>query len=87
MILPAIRIENVGDHFEKFINKSLNSVQLFRCYYTSNRQAFDAEMHPNSDFIPDFTSHMVKEPVGHNFDGCFFGKLKQFFGEFHFIII
>lgn len=81
VILPASWIKDVDDHLKKFINKSLNSVQLFRCYYTSSRRAFDAEMRPDSDFVPEFTLNVVSEPIGHNFDGCFFGKLKQFFGK------
>lgn len=78
VVLPAAWIQGIGDHFEKFMNRSINTSQLFLCYYTTNNDAF-VNGCPNKDFVPDFDSDIITEiNANQPFDGCFFGKLKQF---------
>lgn len=78
VVLPATWICDIGNHFEKFMNRSINSSQWFLCYYTTNNAAF-VDGCPKKDFSPDFDSPVIGEiNANDSFDGCFYGKLKQF---------
>lgn len=80
VVLPASWIKGIENHFEKFVNNSLNSSQQFLCYYTSNQAAFVDDC-PDHNFEPDFDSGMIADTnVAQSFDGCFFGKLKHYHG-------
>lgn len=61
VILPPAWIEKVDEHFEKFINYSVNSSQYFRCYSTTNELAFDLEGRPKNDYSPDFSLDLITE--------------------------
>lgn len=78
VILPASWIYEVEDHFEKFMNKSINSTQWFLCYYTDKNSAFINGC-PDEKFEPDFDKNIInKINPGESFDGCFLGRLTQF---------
>lgn len=78
VVLPATWIHDIGNHFEKFMNRSINTSQWFLCYYTTKNDAFDNGC-PKKDFAPDFDSDIITEiNANESFDGCFLGKLKQF---------
>lgn len=78
VVLPANWIHEIGDHFEKFMNRSINTSQWFLCYYTTNSDAF-VDGCPNKDFEPDFDADILTEiNASEPFDGCFLGRLKQF---------
>lgn len=78
VILPESWIKDIGDHYEKFMNYSVNSSQSFLCYYTTNQAAFDMNNQPNVDFEADFSSNMVTEMNSDGtFNGCFIGKIKK----------
>lgn len=82
VILPAEWIQNVEDHFEKFMNCSINSTQRFLCYYTTKDEAF-IDGKPNKDYMPDFDLAILQEVNSNeSFEGCFHGKLKKFKGKF-----
>lgn len=84
VILPDTWIHDIQNHFEKFVNKSINSSQLYLCYYTTNNAAF-VDTCPDKDFQPDFDSNIITEMNDDEFDGCFLGKLKQYKREYiHF---
>lgn len=86
VVLPVSWIHGIENHFEKFMNKSINSSQRFLCYYTTNDDAF-VDGSPNEDYQPDFNSAVINEAnADETFDGCFYGKLKQFKREYHFSI-
>lgn len=83
-IVPKQWIKNIKLHKEKFYNNSLNSNQIFTCFYTNNEGAFDEEGLPKGDFLPNFTL-----PLRCSFDGAdddevsglFRVKLKAFKGN------
>lgn len=82
VVLPTAWIHEIGIYFEKFMNKSINSSQWFLCYYTTNNEAFNDGC-PDKDFQPDFRSAVITETNDdESFDGCFYGKLKQFKCEY-----
>lgn len=82
VVLPATWIHEIGSHFEKFMNKSINSSQWFLCYYTTNSERF-IDGCPDKDFGPDFSTDVIIETNDdESFDGCFHGKLKQFKREY-----
>lgn len=85
-ILPISWIKDVENHFEKFVNNSINSSQKFQCYYTTDRNAFDENGVPRIDLEPNFDMHYV-ENIDDEFDGCFEGKLKKFKSKFRFVTI
>lgn len=55
VVVPKTWIENIDEHWEKFINNSINRNQTFVCYYTENYEAYDEEGKPNGAFEPDFS--------------------------------
>lgn len=75
-IVPESWIKDAKNHVEKFINESLNHNQVFRCFYTTNPDAFDNNGGPKSDYQPDFSLE-IRDTMG---EGCFFGVLKKFKG-------
>lgn len=78
VVLPANWINNIDEHFEKFVNNSINSNQSFLCYFTNNEAAF-IDGHPKKDFAANFGLPMVKQTnADGSFEGCFLGKLKKF---------
>lgn len=78
VVLPAKWICNIENHFEKFVNNSINSNQSFLCYYTNNDDAFLNDC-PNEDFAPNFRLPMVQRiNADGSFDGCFLAKLKKY---------
>lgn len=60
VVLPATWIHEIGSHFEKFMNRSINSSQWYLCYYTTNNNAF-VNGRPNDEFLPDFDSDIITE--------------------------
>lgn len=76
VVVPAEWICEIGNHFEKFVNNSLNSNQMFVCYYTNKNEAF-IEDQPNKEFEPDFTLALV-EDINGTFEGCFYCELVHF---------
>lgn len=81
VILPASWIKDIEDHFEKFMNRSINRSQALLCYYTTNLEAFEANKCPRKDWPASF-GNMVDDPIDdHPFDGCFLGFLQQFKGK------
>lgn len=74
VVLPANWIMEIENHMEKFLNYGINSNQVFRCFYPANKEAFDENGCPKSEFQPDFDL-LLRD----NFDedGCFFGKVKK----------
>lgn len=85
VILPATWIKNIEQHFEKFMNRSINRSQAQLCYYTTNAEAFEtnntANNRPRKEWLPSFVE-MVRETIeGQPFDGCFLGFLQHFKGK------
>lgn len=78
VVLPASWILNVEDHYEKFINLSINRSQWFLCYYTNNDAAF-VDGKPDEKFEVNFKLPMIQiANTADPFNGCFLGKLKHF---------
>lgn len=75
-ILPSSWIKDVDQHYEKFMNNSINSNQVFDCYFTVNPNAFDENGCPKHDFVAKFG--LPPYVLGGNADeGCFAGKIKK----------
>lgn len=85
VILPAAWIKDVSNHFEKFINRSLNRSQAMLCYLTTNASAFSDKNCPRIDWEPDFSSMVVMEDddAYNEFNGCFVGLIQHFKGDNH----
>lgn len=78
LIVPKQWLQDIKSHKEKFINKSLNSMQKFTCFYTTNEAAFDDDGLPKGDFPPNFNGHFSENLDG---DGLFEVKLKAYRGN------
>lgn len=79
IIVPKQWIENIKSHKEKFYNKSLNSAQIFTCYYTNQNEAFEEDGLPNGKFNPNFAARASKTLDG---EGLYRVKLKAYKGIF-----
>lgn len=77
VVLPTSWIENITNHFEKFLNYSLNSSQTFRCFHTTDEDAF-IESRPNEEYQVDFSLELIEQENGENYKGCFLGQIKKF---------
>lgn len=76
VVIPAEWIYDIENHFEKFINFSLNSNQWFLCYYTTKPNAFSDDHRPDENIVPDFRLNLITEiNAGDEFNGVFFGRL------------
>lgn len=62
-------IKDVDKHFEKFVNNSLNSLQSFLCFCTTEPEAYIEDC-PDENFVAEFKSK-----------SCFTGKLKRCNGK------
>lgn len=69
VVLPASWIKNIGSHYAKFINNSLNHVQKYDCFYPEASSRAFINKCPDENFEPDFNSI-----------NCHKGKLKRYFG-------
>lgn len=74
VIIPKTWIEGIDDHWEKFVNHSLNHNQIFRCFYSKEPNALDTEKRPNVNFVPKFELDATEFPN----EGCYLGKLVFF---------
>lgn len=70
VIVPATWIKDIEQHYEKFVNNSLNRSQIFLCFYPDESSQSFIDGRPDENFEPDFQS-----------ENCFTGKLKRYFGE------
>lgn len=70
VILPKLWVKDVDNHFEKFVNNSLNRSQLFLCFYPETTSHAIINGRPDENFEPDFNS-----------TNCFIGKMKRYFGK------
>lgn len=85
VIVPKQWIHNIKSHKEKFYNHSVNSGQVFTCFYTNQRKAFAEDGLPIGTFQPNFAARFSNALNG---DGLFRVKLKAFKGiylEFHIL--
>lgn len=71
VIIPKTWIQGIDDHWEKFVNFSLNHNQTFRCFYSQELNALDVQGQPNVNFVPNFELDLAEFPN----EGCYFGKL------------
>lgn len=76
VILPSTWIKEVDQHFEKFMNNSINGNQLFACYFTNNPAAFNNNGSPKHDFSTKFDLPPC-DFVGVVAQGTFGGKIKK----------
>lgn len=86
VVVPRDWIKGIDDHWEKFINNSLNKNQLFLCYFNAN--ALDKDGRPQSNVTPNFRA-MANFPG----EGCYEVNLIRFKSEslftflFHYLQI
>ncbi|XP_055312022.1 uncharacterized protein LOC129574267 [Sitodiplosis mosellana] len=71
VIVPATWVKDIKDHYEKFINNSLNRSQTFLCFYPDDSSPAFIDGCPSENFAPNF--HSVY---------CFMGKLKRYFERY-----
>lgn len=76
-IAPKQWIEGIDEHWEKFVNHSLNRNQQFKCYYSDNPEAMDNENRPNGNFAPNFAAD---SSAGFPNEGCYRVKLLAYKG-------
>lgn len=78
VIIPMKWVKDIGAHWEKFVNNSLNRSQTFLAFYSENPLAM-IEGRPNVDYIPDFD---IETNIQFPADGCYLAKLLCFKGEY-----
>lgn len=71
-IVPKQWVKDIKQHKEKFHNHSLNSVQTFVCFYTTEPTAFDDDGLPKGTVVPNFQE---KFQANLNGDGLYLVKL------------
>lgn len=58
VVIPKTWVQGIDNHWEKFVNKSLNRNQIFRCFYGGGLNiginAWDVEGRPNINYTPNF---------------------------------
>lgn len=79
VIVPKQWIKDIKSHKEKFYNRSLNSAQIFACFYTNEKEAFDKDGLPSGKFSPNFAARASKTLNG---EGLFRVQLKTFKGNY-----
>lgn len=69
VIVPKQWLKGIDDHWQNFVNHSLNKNQVFLCYINSS--AFDNDGCPRDDVMPQFT-HMANPTTGFPIEeGCY----------------
>lgn len=76
LIVPKEWVKDIDEHWEKFVNRSINRNQVFLCFYSENPEAMDDHMCPNRNFPPNFAAGMGDFPN----DGCYQAHLLWFKG-------
>lgn len=84
VIVPRTWIRDIDEHWEKFVNNSINRNQTFLCYYS--KDAIDDQGKPDHTVLPVF-----QIPVNANFvgAGCYYAKLVCYKGNIyhHYIFL
>lgn len=70
VIVPKSWIHDIGRHFEKLVNNSLNRSQPFLCFYPEASSHAFINGRPDENFATDFSS-----------TNCFMAKLKRYRGK------
>lgn len=78
IVVPKTWIQSIDEHWEKFVNKSINRNQKFLCFYSERGEAMNEEGKPNSEFVPNFS--LCIDPDFPN-DGCYMAKLILYKGK------
>lgn len=72
VIIPTKWIKSIDQHWEKFVNNSINRNQIFLAYYSKEGDATDVNGIPNINFAPDFS---CDNEVDFPQTGCYLAKL------------
>lgn len=75
VIIPKNWVFGIENHWEKFVNASLNKNQVFLCFYSEEQEALDDRQRPKVDFEPNFES---SKNVIFPQTGCYEAKLIWF---------
>lgn len=77
VIVPKTWVMGIENHWEKFINNSINKNQKFLCFYSERPEAMN-QGKPNAGFVPDFNLGL-----NHVFpaDGCYIANLVLYKGN------
>lgn len=76
VIVPQTWVHAIDEHWEKFINNSINKNQKFICFYSERPEAM-IQGRPNDKFVPNFSlglNHRFPE------DGCYMANLLMYKG-------
>lgn len=70
-IIPKAWVQDIDEHWEKFVNRSINRNQKFLCFYSEKLER------PDGKFVPNFNAELSE-----NFpdEGCYFANLLWFKG-------
>lgn len=79
LIVPKNWIKGIDDHWEKFVNHSLNKNQEFLCYFDPNAVENDGK--PRCDVVPTFHYMVDLENEG-LVEGCYKVNLVRFKSKF-----
>lgn len=84
IVVPKTWILSIDDHWEKFVNNSINRNQKFLCFYTERDEAMDEEGKPSVEYVPNFQLHVDPQfPT----EGCYLTKLVLYKGRFQVLNI
>lgn len=73
VVVPKKWIFAIEEHWEKFINNSINRNQTFVVFYSNEGDAMNANQMPNTDFTPDFSFADDRRDFPQT--GCYLAKL------------
>lgn len=80
LIVPKNWIKGIDDHWEKFVNNSLNKNQEFLCYFDPNALEIDGQPR-NDTIVPKF--HEMANLSGEGLvEGCYKVNLVRFRSKF-----
>lgn len=71
VIIPKSWVLSIDDHWEKFINNSINRNQRFLCFFSEQGDAM-IDQKPNGNFVPNFNLDVDPEFPK---DGCYIANL------------
>lgn len=82
-VIPYSWVQEIKSNLEKFINKGLNSSQIFTFFYSEREGAIDENGRPNVNYPAIFTNNTTVFPE----EGCYYGKISKYFGNICFYFL
>lgn len=82
-IVPSTWIKEIDSNWEKFVNKGVNTNQLFTIFYSDVRDAVDGQGKPNPEYAPIFSVELKIFPE----EGCYSANILKFFANYEQAVV